>query len=157
MIKFEQVKKEQKELFWNINQKYLYEMTNYYDNPIDENGNIDYGYFDEYFIDPKRKAYFIYNDETLIGFIMVCPYSNLDKPVDYVMAEFTVFPHFRNQGFGLESANKIINDLKGKWEIKYNEKNIVAKHFWTKITLKYNPTIYHLNDVETVLSFNNSL
>ena len=96
-------------------------MTKYYDNPLDENGNIDYGYFDEYFVDPKRKAYFIYNEETLIGFIMVCPYSNLDKPVDYVMAEFTVFPHFRNQGFGLESANKIINDLKGKWEIKERE------------------------------------
>ena len=40
-------------------------MANFYDDPMDENGNYHYGHFDEYFIDPKRKAYFIYSDDKL--------------------------------------------------------------------------------------------
>lgn len=32
-----------RDLLWNINQKYLYEMTNYYDDTMDEHGNYHYG------------------------------------------------------------------------------------------------------------------
>ncbi len=32
----------------NFNQKYLYEMTNFYDDPMDENGNYHYGHLDDY-------------------------------------------------------------------------------------------------------------
>ena len=59
MIKLVPVAAQQKDLFWNINQKYLYEMTNFYPDVMDEQGNYHYGYFSEYFIDPKRKAFFV--------------------------------------------------------------------------------------------------
>ena len=39
MINLKPVKPKDKELLWNINQKYLYEMTGYYDDEMDENGN----------------------------------------------------------------------------------------------------------------------
>lgn len=45
---------------------------------LDENGNYCCGHFDDYFTDPKRKAYFIYNEDTIIGFAMLCPYSKID-------------------------------------------------------------------------------
>ena len=54
-----------RELLWNINQKYLYEMTNYYDDEMDALGNLHYGYFDAYFTDPKREAYFLYEGRAL--------------------------------------------------------------------------------------------
>ncbi len=54
--KITDVKKYNKAVLWNINQKYLYEMTNFYDDPMDENGNYHYGHFDEYFTDPKRNG-----------------------------------------------------------------------------------------------------
>ena len=34
-----------RDLLWNINQKYLYEMTNYYDDTMDEHGNYDKSLF----------------------------------------------------------------------------------------------------------------
>jgi len=68
MIKLVRVLPENRELLWNLHQKYLYEMTKYYDNEMDENGNYHYGYFDAYFIQPERKAYFIYSDDRLAGF-----------------------------------------------------------------------------------------
>ena len=68
MITLQAVQEKNRDLLWNINQKYLYEMTNFYDDPMDEQGNYHYGHFDEYFTDLRREAYFIFNDDSLIGF-----------------------------------------------------------------------------------------
>ena len=74
MLRLQLVQEKDRELLWNINQKYLYEMTTFYDDPMDELGNYHYGHFNAYFTDPKRTAYFIYNDHILAGFAMICPY-----------------------------------------------------------------------------------
>lgn len=155
MIKLIKVKNKDKELFWNINQKYLYEMTNYYDDEMDNIGNYHYGHFEEYFIDPKREAFFIYNDNILVGFAMLCPYSYINKSPDYTMAEFTIFPAFRKHHFARDAIKLMLDSHKGNWEIKYNEKNIVAKKMWTNVASNYQYKKYHLNDVETVLEFSN--
>ena len=157
MIRLEPVQNEDRELLWNINQKYLYEMTNFYDDPMDAQGNYHYGHFDEYFTDPKRHAYFILNSEgdsdKLVGFAMLCPCSYVDQDPDYTLAEFTIFPAYRKRHFALDSARLILSDHPGKWEIKYNEKNSAAKRLWTKVTEPYHPEIVHLNEEETVFVF----
>ena len=53
MISLQTVKEKDRDLLWNINQKYLYEMTNFYDDSMDENGNYHYGHFEEYFSDSR--------------------------------------------------------------------------------------------------------
>ena len=68
MISLKKVMPEDREILWNIHQKYLYEMTNYYPDPMDEKGNLHYGYFEEYFRDPRRTAYFLMNGAELVGF-----------------------------------------------------------------------------------------
>ena len=153
MLSLKKVQNKDRDLLWNINQKYLYEMTNFYDDPMDENGNYHYGYFDEYFSDPKRKAYFICNDGVLVGFAMLCPYSNIEQDPDYTMAEFTIFPSFRRKHLALDAAKMILARHPGKWEIKYNEKNRGAKSLWHTVAEPYEPEMYHLNEEETVLSF----
>ena len=60
MIRLQEVKSEERDALWNINQKYLYEMTKYYPDQMDERGNYHYGYFDAYFTDKERKVFFIY-------------------------------------------------------------------------------------------------
>ena len=153
MIQLKPVQPDDRALLWNINQKYLYEMTNFYDDPMDEEGNYHYGHFDEYFSDPKRQAYFIYSDSSLIGFAMLCPYSYIEQAPDYTMAEFTIFPAFRKRRFALDAANLILTSHPGSWEIKYNEKNTAAKRLWNKAAAPYNPETIHFNDEETVLVF----
>ena len=157
MITLKPVKSEERELLWNINQKYLYEMTFYYPDEMDEKGVLHYGYFDEYFKDPKRKAFFIFHEEKMVGFVMVCPYSNMGHEPDYNMAEFTIFPTYRRNHYALETANQILSMYPGNWEIKYNEKNTGAKKLWTKVTAPYDPKVYHLNEMETVFEFSNKL
>ena len=153
MISLQTVKEKDRDLLWNINQKYLYEMTNFYDDPMDENGNYHYGHFDEYFTDSRRTAYFIYNDDALIGFAFLCPYSNIGQEPDYTMAEFTIFPVCRRKHYALDAARMILEEHPGKWEIKYNEKNPAGKRLWNTVAAPYAPEVHHLNEEETVLVF----
>lgn len=155
MITLVPVQAEEKERLHNINQKYLYEMTSFYPDEMDENGNLHYGHFDEYFADPNRQAFFIYNDATMVGFVMIHPYSVIGHTPDYTMAEFTIFPSYRRQHYATDAAHRILSTYRGKWEIKYNEKNIAAKQLWTIVAAPYNPTMVHLNENETVLEFEN--
>ena len=153
MIRLIAVQQKDKELLWNINQKYLYEMTNYYDDPMDANGNYHYGYFDEYFSDTKRTAYFLFDDDALVGFAMLNPYSCIAKTPNHTMAEFTILPAYRRRHLAVDAANAIMERHPGQWEIKYNEKNTAAKRLWNKVAAPYSPEVFHLNDEETVLLF----
>lgn len=155
MIRLQAVKAEEREFFWNINQKYLYEMTLYYPDEMDEQGNYHYGYFDAYFTDPKRIAFFIFDDEKMIGFVMLNPYSCIGHSPDNTIAEFTIFPSYRRKHYALGAARLILSNYPGKWEIKYNEGNIGAKKLWNMVAAPYNPKVYHLNEQETVLEFAN--
>ena len=47
----------------------------------------------------------------------------------------------------------ILEKHPGKWEIKYNEKNVGAKRLWGVATAPYEPEVHHLNEEETVLVF----
>ncbi len=153
MIELRKVQEKDRDLLWNINQKYLYEMTNFYDDPMDENGNYHYGHFDDYFTDPKRMAYFICNENILIGFAFLCPYSNIGQKPDYTMAEFTIFPAYRRKHYALEAAETILAKHPGRWEIKYHEKNPGGKKLWNTLASPFKPEVHYLNDEETVLSF----
>lgn len=153
MIELIDIKPEDRELLWNIHQKYLYEMTNYYDDEMDESGNYHYEYFDAYFTEPKRKAQFIYFNKHLVGFVIINPYSYLDENPDYVLAEFTIFPTYRKKHIAMETVEIIFNQYKGSWEVKYSEANIPAMKLWNKVCAKYGPRKIHLNELETVLSF----
>lgn len=147
------VRPEDRELLWNVHQKYLYEMTNYYDDEMDARGNLHYGYFDAYFTDPKRKAFFLYEEKTLVGFAMIHPYSEINGEPDHVLAEFTIFPMYRRKRLAAEAAEMIFERFRGRWEVKYNERNAAAKALWSSATAKYRPQKTKRNGRETVLSF----
>lgn len=154
MINLIKVEKEQKELLFNLFQKMLYEMTQYYANDIDEFGNIQYGYFDEYFIDKKRVAFFIYNDQELVGFLMIHSYSYFNRKIDFNLAEFTIFPKFRRRAIATQTAKLLFKKFVGNWEIKFNTKNVKAQNLWLKVTNQYKPQIIDFDIYEKVLCFN---
>lgn len=153
MIELVQVADAHRTLLWNLHQKYLYEMTAFYADTMDAEGNYHYGYFDAYFSEPERMAFLIYADDALAGFAMVNPHSYIGETPDHVLAEFTVFPMYRRHGLALEAARCILDRLPGRWEIKYNEKNIPAKRLWNKVAEPYQPIQHRYSENETVLAF----
>jgi predicted acetyltransferase len=153
MIQLAEVQSEQRDLLWNLLQKYLYEMTSYYDDEMDETGNYPYRYFEDYFTEPERTALFLYRDKLLVGFAMINPFSYINEHPDHVLAEFTIFPMYRKQHIGKCAAELILKTYRGQWEIKYNEKNIGAKALWNQVAASYHPARHPYSADETVLSF----
>ena len=155
MITLKIITKEEKQKAYNLNQKYLYEMTNFYDNDFDELGNIDYGYFDLYFTDKDRLPYFIYNDNELVGFIFLNKYSHLDKELTWSIAEATIFPKYRRNNYMTKAVELILKDNPGIYEVKYNTKNQKASNLWNKITNRFPNKHYKISDDEIVIRFIN--
>ncbi len=152
-LKLTEVNESHRSLLWNIFQKYFYEMTNYYDNNLDSQGNYEYPYFDRYFTEPARKAFLIYDHETLVGFAMVNPYSCIQEHPDFTLAEFTIFPRYRRKRLGYLAAEQLFYSCKGTWEIKYNERNTGAKTLWNQVTKQFHPIVRRYGESEIVLSF----
>jgi len=156
MISLKKVQDTEKVLLVNLLQKYLYEMTNFYDDDIDENGNYQYRYFEDYFVNDSRKAFFIMLDENVAGFIMINPYSYIGEVSDYVLAEFCVIPKYRGRHIAEETFQILCEMYQGKWEIKYSNKNTPAMKLWNKVTASYNPIFHELEDDEVVIAFENT-
>ena len=154
MVTLREVREEDRQLLWNLNQKYLYEMTQYYHNEMDEEGNIICGYFERYFTDPERKAFLIESGGIVSGFAFIHPYSLIKGNPDHTMAEFTVFPAYRGKHIGEAAVREIFSMFPGRWEIKYHERNLPAKTFWNRMTEAYHPSHVSYSDQETVLVFN---
>ena len=153
MIALKKIESSDKSKFWNIFQKYLYEITNYYDMDMDKLGNYEYKYFDSYFDDSVRTAVFIYDDGALVGFAMINDYSCLGDRIDYAVAEFTIFPQYRKRRLGMKTIQEIFAQYHGRWEIKYSNMNKAAEALWTKAAKKYDPILSSYGRTESVLSF----
>ena len=75
--------------------------------------------------------------------------------MDYVLAEFTILPGYRGNGFARKAINLLFEMFHGKWEIKYNIKNTKARNLWESATELYNPIKKYLTPEEPVLVFKN--
>lgn len=153
MVELQLVHETQKEILYNVLQKYLYEMTKYYDDEMDDKGNYLYKYFDNYFIEPTRKAMFILFNNKLAGFILLNNSSYINHTTDNVIAEFSIFPIYRKRGIAQKAVDLLYSLYPGTWELKYNLCNIPAVNFWIKSTKKFKPVVYDLGHNEQVLSF----
>jgi len=153
MLRLQTVGPEDRNLLWTLLQAYLHEMTAYYPGETDARGDYRYTYFDVYFTEPARKAYFICNEDQIIGFAMLNPYSAINRTPDFTMAEFTILPAYRGRHYAREAVRMILSVHPGRWEIKFNEKNAAAKRLWTAAAAPYHPEVYQLSEQETVLAF----
>lgn len=152
MIHLEQIA--DKDRFWNIHQKYLYEMTQFYEDEMDEAGNYPYPYFDRYFEGAAdRKALYIMEDDVTVGFVLINRHSFTGVDIDYAIAEFTVFPAYRKRGCGCEAVKCILSQFPGCWQVKYTLKNHKAARFWTKVTQPFHPQVVDLEQGERLLLF----
>ena len=66
MVYIKRVGKDKRKALFNVIQKYLYEMSKYYGDEMDEDGVYEYRYLPLYFEDSDRSVYFIYDDEAWI-------------------------------------------------------------------------------------------
>ena len=132
------VKQEQKTKLFSLQQFSLYEEIATDGNHINENGYFDYPYFEAYFNDALREAYFIQSDNTCVGMVMLHPYT-CQQP-GYTIAEFMILPAYRRRHIGYQAALAAVGLHPGYWEISPASGSEQAAHFWKSVL--QNPPIH---------------
>ena len=94
MIKLDKVLLEEKELLFRLLQFALYDGSLYNTNKIGSDGLFPYKWFDNYFTDSDREAFFIRDDDKIVGFVMINQFmKKCDK--GHSVAEFLVLPEYQ--------------------------------------------------------------
>ena len=157
-IKYEiiEVKQEDREKLYKLLQYALYDGSQYIDNNINDDCIFEYKWFDNYFVDNDRYAYFIKSGSTYVGMVMVNENLKFNKNGKCI-AEFLIMPRFRRNHIGKKVAYEIFDKFKGDWEVQPMENNFVAYSFWKSVISEYTNDNYIIkNDViEDVFIFNN--
>lgn len=155
-VELVEVKDKDKDILYRLLQFALYDGSFYIDNQINDEGIIEYKYFDAYFTDKTRDKYFIKYNNKLAGFVMINE-NNKFNTSGKTIAEFLITPTFRRNHIGEKAAILAFEKYPGNWEVQSMENNPIAYSFWKKVISKYtdNKYITKNDDVEDVFIFNN--
>ena len=155
--KLERVTIDKKDILFNLLQFALYDGSQYIENTLNEKGYFSYTWFNNYFTDKDREAYFITNDNQYLGFVMInenLKFNNHGKSI----AEFLIMPNYRRNHLGKKVAFDIFNKHKGYWEVEPIPNSNQAYLFWKKTIEEYtknNYTIKKENESEIFIFENN--
>lgn len=124
------VKLNQRETLFRLLQYSLYEESLTDLNEMNEEALFDYPYFDAYFAEDEREAFFIRegSDGKLLGFAMVRAHDGRHS-----IAEFMVLPKYRRQHIGTQAAKACFALHDGTWEVKPAYGSLQAKQFWQHV------------------------
>lgn len=151
----EKVKNDKKDVLYRLLQYSLFEESLNDGNEMNDEGIFEYKYFDNYFTDDDREAYFIKNEETnkLLGFVMINTFMQKSNN-GHSIAEFMVIPKYRKNKIGKEIAIRCFNMYKGNWEVSPSIGSEQAYLFWKKVIDEY--TNNNNEFLDGIFIFNNN-
>lgn len=137
-VYLDKVKHSQKNVLYRLLQYSLFEESENDQNEMNEKAVFEYKYFNNYFKDNDRHAYFIREKQTnkLLGFAMVNSYVQKEKH-GHSIAEFLVIPKYRRNGIGKKIAFELFNMFLGHWEVKPSNNSQKAYLFWKNTIEQY--------------------
>ncbi|MDR9856452.1 GNAT family N-acetyltransferase [Paenibacillus sp. VCA1] len=121
-----------RELLENLLQLYIYDFTEFTNQPIPLNGLYKImPDFESYWIEGQSHPYIIKANGEIAGFILT---KEIDEGRKYnYLAHFFVLRKFRGMGIGKRAAEQIFRKSKGEWELNQLLKNVPAQKFWDKV------------------------
>ncbi len=148
------VKYQAKDKLYRLLEYSLYEGSFYMDKDVNDECLFEYKWFDNYFTDDDRDAYFIKTNNKYIGYVMVNENLKFNK-CGKCIAEFFIMPKYRRNHVGKNVAFEIFDMYQGDWEVQPMENNINAYSFWSNIIKEYTNGNYTIkNDgIEDVFIF----
>ena len=150
----EKVNDSKKDILFHLLQFSLYDGSQYIENDLNKECLYDYRWFNNYFTDLDRDAYFIKNNDEYLGFVMVNENLKFNKSGKCI-AEFLIMPRYRRNHIGKKVAIDIFNMYDGEWEVQPMENNPIAYAFWKNTINEYTNGNYEVkNDgIEDVFLF----
>lgn len=148
------VKKEESDILYRLLQYSLFEESETDLNEMNDEALFEYKYFDLYFTDNDRYAYFIkeYDTNKILGFVMINKYMQKYKE-GHSIAEYLVIPKYRRNKIGKQIAFEVFDKFPGNWEVEPSYNSEKAYSFWKKTISEYTNNNYKYED--EIFMFNN--
>lgn len=127
----DRVEKKDKRILFRLLQYSLFEESATDLNEMNDEGLYTYKWFDRYFTDDDRLAFFIKEKVSykLLGFVMINEYvQRIDK--GHSIAEFMILPKYRRKGIGKQVAIECFTMFDGNWEVSPSYGSEKAYLFW---------------------------
>lgn len=153
-IYLDRVSNNSKDTLYRLLQYSLFEESLNDGNEMNNEGIFEYKYFDNYFSDEDRYAFFIKEKDTnkLLGFVMINTYMQKNCN-GHSIAEFMVIPKYRKNKIGKKTSFKCFEMYKGNWEVSPSFGSEQAYNFWEKVINQY--TNNKNEFVDGIFIFNN--
>ena len=147
----ERASSQNRELLFRLLQYSLFEESVTDGNEINAEGLFDYPWFELYFTENDREAYFIKDagSGALLGFAMINAHVTVGNE-GHAIAEFLILPKYRRMGIGSEAARQCFALHKGLWEVSPSYGSNSAMAFW-KTVVENAATTYEWKDSAFVL------
>ena len=137
-IFLDKVSPDKKATLYHLLQYSLFEESATDGNEMNDDGIFEYQYFDRYFTEPDRLAFFIREKESnkLLGFAMINTHMNHSNE-GHSIAEFMILPMYRRQKIGKQAAFLCFDLFTGNWEVSPSYGSQSAFAFWKKVIKEY--------------------
>ena len=137
-ILLEEVAEDKKIVLFRLLQYSLFEESISDHNRINEDALFEYPWFDRYFTDKDREAFFIREKGTgrLLGFVMINTFMQKSSS-GHSIAEFMVLPGFRRNKTGKKAALLCFERHPGSWEVSPAFGSEQAYLFWRNVIDAY--------------------
>ena len=148
-IYLDRVKEDKKDTLYRLLEYSLFEESLNDGNEMNEEAIFEYKYFDSYFTDKDRDAFFIREKGTnkLLGFVMINTHMEI-KEKGHSIAEFMVIPKYRRNKIGKKIAFMCFDMYDGIWEISPSKDSEKAYQFWKHVIDEYTNNNYeHINEI----------
>lgn len=137
-ICLQKVGSNEREVLFRLLQYSLFEESATDQNSMGEDGLFSYPWFDCYFTEKEREAYFIREAGTgkLLGFVMIN--TCLQRTTNgHSIAEFMVLPGYRRRKIGMRAAVQCFEMHPGVWEVSPADGSEGAFQFWKNVIGEY--------------------
>ncbi|GFI17508.1 hypothetical protein IMSAGC009_02680 [Lachnospiraceae bacterium] len=131
----------QREILYRLLQYSLFEESLNDQNDMNEEALFEYPWFENYFTEKDREAFFIREagSERLLGFVMINTFMQKSSS-GHSIAEFMILPKFRRKKIGKKAAVMCFEKYQGVWEVSPSYGSELAYLFWKSVIDDYTGT-----------------
>ncbi|OPG98788.1 GNAT family N-acetyltransferase [Chryseobacterium mucoviscidosis] len=122
----------QKELFLNLYNLYLYDLSEFSGEDLLEEGKYDPTNTYLYLERAELHPFFIQYEGKVIGFVLVCSPPYVDDDVDYTVQELFLVKKYRGQGLAAQAVDLVFEQFQGRFKVEQLANNQSAVSFWKK-------------------------
>ncbi|MDR0269787.1 GNAT family N-acetyltransferase [Paenibacillus sp.] len=149
LVEIIKVREDQKSILKQLIELYEYDFSEFNEADINQYGFYDYKYFDHYWTEENRQAYFVKVSGQYAGFVLVNDHCYLVHNNSRAIAEFFIMRKYRRKGIGKVVSKLIFDTHRGYWEVLQHGNNPISKEFWESAIRNYTHGDYSIQDVKT--------